>query len=150
MAAPGKTRTNSALRSFARHFALSKEFAYFVINKTVKAVIAPNPYHYIYIRSMKKSILITLLSALCALGQAQTLTLEECYELARANFPQVRRLQLIERTRDCNLANAAKGTRQQARARRCHGNRPHARHEQRTGCKARKGIPRTATPANHI
>ena len=32
----------------ARHFALSKEFAYFVINKTVKAVIAPNPYHYIY------------------------------------------------------------------------------------------------------
>ena len=58
---------------------------------------------------MKKSILITLLSALCALGQAQTLTLEECYELARANFPQVRRLQLIERTRDCNLANAAKG-----------------------------------------
>ena len=29
--------------------------------------------------------------------------------MARANFPQVRRLQLIERTRDCNLANAAKG-----------------------------------------
>ena len=99
---------------------------------------------------MKKSILITLLSALCALGQAQTLTLEECYELARANFPQVRRLQLIERTRDCNLANAAKGTRQQARARRCHSNQPHARYERRTGCKARKGIPRTATPANHI
>ena len=148
-AALGKVRTSSALRSFARHFALSKEFAYFVINKTVKAVIAPNPYHYIYIRSMKKSILITLLSALCALGQAQTLTLEECYELARANFLQVRRLQLIERTRDCNLANAAKGTRRQARARRCHGNRPHARYERRTGCKARKGIPRTATPANH-
>ena len=48
MAALGKARTSSALRSFARHFALSKEFSYFVINKTVKAVIAPNPYHYIY------------------------------------------------------------------------------------------------------
>ena len=66
---------------------------------------------------MKKSILITLLSALCALGQAQTLTLEECYELARANFPQVRRLQLIERTRDCNLANAAKAGCRNSRSR---------------------------------
>lgn len=58
---------------------------------------------------MKRSILIMLLSTLCAFGQAQTLTLEECYELARANYPQVRRLQLIERTRACNLDNAAKG-----------------------------------------
>lgn len=58
---------------------------------------------------MKRSILIMLLSTLCAFGQAQTLTLEKCYDLARANYPQVRRLQLIERTRACNLDNAAKG-----------------------------------------
>ena len=57
---------------------------------------------------MKRSILIMLLSTLCAFGQAQTLTLEKCYDLARANYPQVRRLQLIERTRACNLDNAGK------------------------------------------
>ncbi len=43
-------------------------------------------------------------------ASAQTLTLEQCYTLARANYPVVKQLALIEKTRDYTVSNAAKGT----------------------------------------
>lgn len=41
---------------------------------------------------------------------AQTLTLDQCYTLARARYPVVKQLALIEKTRDYTVSNAAKGT----------------------------------------
>ncbi len=41
---------------------------------------------------------------------AQTLTLEQCYTLARNNYPVGKQLALIEKTRDYTVNNAAKGT----------------------------------------
>jgi outer membrane protein TolC len=41
---------------------------------------------------------------------AQVLTLEQCYTLARANYPVVKQLALIEQMRDYTVSNAAKGT----------------------------------------
>ena len=37
------------------------------------------------------------------------LTLEECYRQARANYPLIRQYGLIEKTREYNLENAARG-----------------------------------------
>lgn len=37
------------------------------------------------------------------------LTIEECYRLAQANYPLIRQYGLIEKTRDYNLENAARG-----------------------------------------
>jgi len=58
---------------------------------------------------MKKrlSILITLLLITHA-GYAQ-LSIEECYELAEANYPLIRQYGLIEKTKEYNLSNASKG-----------------------------------------
>ena len=42
-------------------------------------------------------------------GTAQTLTLEECYDLAKQNYPLIKRHDLIAKTREYNLQNAAKG-----------------------------------------
>lgn len=39
---------------------------------------------------------------------AQKITIDECYSLARANWPQVKQLGLVERTAEYNLSNAAK------------------------------------------
>ena len=53
-----------------------------------------------------------LLSAGCAhaqSGQPTQLTLEECYTLARQNYPLIRQRELIIRTREYSVANAAKG-----------------------------------------
>ena len=40
---------------------------------------------------------------------AQTLTLEECYNLAKQNYPLIKRYDLIAKTKEYNLQNAAKG-----------------------------------------
>ena len=40
---------------------------------------------------------------------AQTLTLEECYDLAKHNYPLIKRHDLIAKTKEYNLQNAAKG-----------------------------------------
>ncbi len=40
---------------------------------------------------------------------AQTLTLEECYDLAKQNYPLIKRHDLITKTKEYNLQNAAKG-----------------------------------------
>ncbi|AZI32590.1 TolC family protein [Kaistella carnis] len=42
-------------------------------------------------------------------GNAQTLTLEECYDLAKQNSPLIKRHDLIAKTKEYNLENAAKG-----------------------------------------
>lgn len=41
--------------------------------------------------------------------QPQSLTLDTCYALATVNYPQIREKELIQRTRDYSVANAAKG-----------------------------------------
>ncbi|QOW09000.1 TolC family protein [Kaistella flava (ex Peng et al. 2021)] len=40
---------------------------------------------------------------------AQTLTLKECYDLAKQNYPLIKRHDLIAKTKEYNLQNAAKG-----------------------------------------
>lgn len=42
-------------------------------------------------------------------GNAQTLTLEECYDLAKQNYPLIKRHVLIAKTNEYNLQNAANG-----------------------------------------
>ena len=42
-------------------------------------------------------------------GNAQTLTLVECYDLAKQNYPLIKRHDLIAKTKEYNLQNAAKG-----------------------------------------
>ncbi len=42
-------------------------------------------------------------------GNAQILTLEECYDLAKQNYPLIKRHDLIAKTKEYNLQNAAKG-----------------------------------------
>ncbi len=42
-------------------------------------------------------------------GNAQTLTLEECYDLAKQNYPLIKRHDLIAKPKEYNLQNAAKG-----------------------------------------
>lgn len=56
----------------------------------------------------------TILFALMLLSasprvQAQTLTLDECQQLAEANYPLVKQYDLIRQTTDYNLSNIAKG-----------------------------------------
>lgn len=46
---------------------------------------------------------------LCFFGNAQTLTLEECYDLAKQNYPLHKRHDLIAKTKEYSLQNAAKG-----------------------------------------
>ncbi|QDP84350.1 TolC family protein [Chryseobacterium sp. SNU WT5] len=42
-------------------------------------------------------------------GNAQTLTLEECYGLAKQNYPLLKRYDLIAKTKEYTIQNAAKG-----------------------------------------
>jgi len=46
--------------------------------------------------------------ALANLATAQTLTIEECYELARANYPAIKKMNLIAQTGELDLKNANK------------------------------------------
>ncbi|MDQ0477793.1 TolC family protein [Chryseobacterium sp. MDT2-18] len=54
-------------------------------------------------------ILKYLLLLLFFTGNAQTLTLEECYGLAKQNYPLIKRNNLIAKTKEYNLQNVAKG-----------------------------------------
>jgi len=54
-------------------------------------------------------ILKYLLLLLFFSGNAQTLTLEECYGLAKQNYPLIKKHELISKTKEYNLQNAAKG-----------------------------------------
>ncbi len=47
--------------------------------------------------------------AAVALAQPQRVTIEDCYRMARENYPLVRQYDLIDKTAEYNLANAAKG-----------------------------------------
>lgn len=60
---------------------------------------------------MNKAILIVNLLACCTLAysQPQGLTLEECYQRAKDNYPLINRYGLIEKTTEYNLSNAGKG-----------------------------------------
>lgn len=58
---------------------------------------------------IKMKILKYLFLLLFFSGNAQTLTLEECYDLAKQNYPLIKRHDLIAKTKEYNLQNAAKG-----------------------------------------
>ena len=58
----------------------------------------------------KRLVLVLLCSPLVqGAGAQEKVTLSQCYEWARANYPQVRQYRLIEQTEQYNLSNAAKG-----------------------------------------
>lgn len=61
---------------------------------------------------MKRSISLTiyLLAAFQFAAGQTALTLEQCYERAEANYPLVRQRELIERTGEFSIENAAKGS----------------------------------------
>lgn len=57
-----------------------------------------------------KRIVFTLLSTLALCGvHAQQITLEECRQKAQANYPLIIQYDLVEKTKEYNLGNAAKG-----------------------------------------
>lgn len=58
---------------------------------------------------MKKLIftLLLLMAQICALC-AQKITLDECLRLARSNYPEVRKLEIIRITESCDLSNASR------------------------------------------
>lgn len=61
---------------------------------------------------MYKSITTTLLVVLYCLttmSQTKQLTLDECYERAKKNYPLIKQRDLISKTRDYSVDNAAKG-----------------------------------------
>lgn len=56
---------------------------------------------------MRKGIMLFLM--MVALSAQAQLTLEQCYELARQNYPAIKQFALVEQSRDFTLQNAAKG-----------------------------------------
>jgi len=59
--------------------------------------------------SAKRIISIILISVCFNLNAQETVTLSQCYEWARENYPQVRQFGLIDQTEHYNLSNAGKG-----------------------------------------
>ena len=57
---------------------------------------------------MKKLILLLLFYSLSISGYMQSLTIEQCYALARQNYPLIKQYDLIEKSRTYNQAYAAK------------------------------------------
>ena len=57
-------------------------------------------------RTMKKIVFLFLL--LSGFAFSQTLTLEQCYNLARKNYPLIHRNDLISKSKDFNLENLSK------------------------------------------
>ena len=57
---------------------------------------------------MKKAIFLLVMMLLTLALDAQ-ITLEECQQLARENYPAIRQYELVEQSRDFTLANAATG-----------------------------------------
>ena len=64
-----------------------------------------NPQH---LCAMKKTI-ISLFSLLCLLPCRAQLTIEDCYRQAESNYPLIRQYELIKKTKEYNLENAARG-----------------------------------------
>jgi outer membrane protein TolC len=61
---------------------------------------------------MKHLLLMMILAVFTPTARSQTttaLTLEECYRLAKAHYPAVQQLELVQRTTDYSLANASRG-----------------------------------------
>ncbi len=58
---------------------------------------------------MKRHICRALLLALAAQTACAQLTLEDCQEMARRNYPVIRQLSLVEQSRDFTVSNASKG-----------------------------------------
>lgn len=56
----------------------------------------------------KKIILSILISCIFPFGFSQ-ITIEDCYQKAQANYPLIKQYDLIEKTKEYNLANANKG-----------------------------------------
>jgi len=56
-----------------------------------------------------KKIILTLTLYLSAFGLSAQLTIENCQEKARANYPLIRQQRLIEISKEYNLSNAARG-----------------------------------------
>lgn len=59
-----------------------------------------------------KNILILfslLFMGFAGYGQSKTINLEDCYKLARQNYPLIKQHDLIEKTKDYSIQNAAKG-----------------------------------------
>ncbi len=55
-------------------------------------------------------MMFLLMSAVSVLAQSRsTITIEECYTWSKANYPLVSQLDLIEKTTEYNISNAAKG-----------------------------------------
>ncbi len=61
-------------------------------------------------KTFRKASLLGAAMVLYGLAPAQqVLLLDSCYARARANYPQVKQLELIEKSRDYSLSNASKG-----------------------------------------
>ncbi len=58
--------------------------------------------------NMKQSITALLLLGMVSLGAKAQLTLEQCRELARENYPTIKQLSLVEQSRDFTIENAKK------------------------------------------
>src|ERR1700759_1122373 len=54
-------------------------------------------------------IIVAGFSADAVRGQATRLTIEECYRLARKNYPLIKQRDLLTRTKEYSVSNAAKG-----------------------------------------
>src|SRR5258705_1869124 len=52
---------------------------------------------------------LLFLSVICFAQSSNTLTIGECYELARANYPLARQMGLIEKTKAYSIENISKG-----------------------------------------
>jgi len=57
---------------------------------------------------MKKRILLLFFCSLNISGYMQNLTIEQCYAMARQNYPLIKQYDLIEKSKSYNLAYAAK------------------------------------------
>ncbi len=59
-------------------------------------------------RHMKRIIFTLSLLYSCHIGYMQSLTIEQCYQLARKNYPLIQQYDLIEKSKTYNLSKAAK------------------------------------------
>src|ERR1700739_2131791 len=59
---------------------------------------------------MKKLILISAVTFISIFAEGQSsLTIDSCYARARQNYPLIKQKGLIDKTKDFNISNAAKG-----------------------------------------
>ena len=67
----------------------------------------------VWLNRITTLVLIIVLTFLqnsgCMLNNPETLSIEEVYQLARKNYPLIKQRDLITKTRDYSVSNAAKG-----------------------------------------